>query len=124
MSYTYDQWRQISEAVGDAMQYAHDKALEHPDKADPLWNLDEYVNRIINVVFPSEGVQVDDPENEKLRQLVKDCIGVILSLCADADKLVCEHECPLSVGHEENECKATALMDMARELGIDTIGLI
>ncbi len=48
---TYEQWRAISEAIGDAMEYAHDKAIEHPDKADPLWNLDEYVNRVIEVAF-------------------------------------------------------------------------
>lgn len=62
MSYTYDQWRQVSDAVADAMRYAHDKALEHPDRADPLWNLDEYVNRIISVAFPSKKTQVDETE--------------------------------------------------------------
>ena len=49
--YTYEQWREISEAIGDAMEYAHDRAVEHPDKADPLWNLDEYVNRVLDVAF-------------------------------------------------------------------------
>ena len=49
--YSYEQWREISEAIGDAMEYAHDKAIEHPDKADPLWNLDEYVNRVLEVAF-------------------------------------------------------------------------
>ncbi len=48
---TYEQWRAISEAIGDGMEYAHDKAIEHPDEADPLWNLDEYVNRVIEVAF-------------------------------------------------------------------------
>lgn len=52
--YTYDQWRDISDAVADAMTYAHDKAIEHPDHADPLWNLDEYVNRILKVAFDGE----------------------------------------------------------------------
>lgn len=52
--YTYEQWRAISEAVGDAMEYAHDKAIEHPEVADPLWNLDEYVNRILDIAFPDE----------------------------------------------------------------------
>lgn len=50
-AYTYDQWREVSEAVGDAMEYAHDRAIEHPDKADPLWNLDEYVNRVLEAAF-------------------------------------------------------------------------
>lgn len=49
--YTYEQWREISNAIGDAMQYAHDRAIEHPDKADPLWNLDEYVNRVMVTAF-------------------------------------------------------------------------
>lgn len=49
--YTYEQFRKISDAIGDAMEYAHDKAIEHPDKADPLWNLDEYVNRVLDVAF-------------------------------------------------------------------------
>ena len=48
---TYEQWRAISEAIGDGMEYAHDKAIEYPDKADPLWNLDEYVNRVMEVAF-------------------------------------------------------------------------
>lgn len=52
--YSYEQWREISNAVGDAMEYAHDKAIECPDKADPLWNLDEYVNRILKVAFEGE----------------------------------------------------------------------
>ena len=52
--YTYDQWCEISTAVADAMQYAHDKALEHGDAADPIWNLDEYVNRIIAAAFSKE----------------------------------------------------------------------
>lgn len=52
--YSYEQFREISNAVGDAMQYAHDKAIEHPDAADPLWNLDEYVNRILKVAFEGE----------------------------------------------------------------------
>lgn len=55
-AYTYGQWCDISEAVADAMQYAHDKAIEHPDKADPLWNLDEYVNRILVVAFSGGGI--------------------------------------------------------------------
>lgn len=49
--YSYEQWREISDAIGDAMEYAHDKAIEHPDKADPLWNLDEYVNRVLDTAF-------------------------------------------------------------------------
>lgn len=52
--YSYEQLREISSAVGDAMEYAHDKAIEHPDAADPLWNLDEYVNRILKVAFEGE----------------------------------------------------------------------
>ena len=52
--YSYEQFREISNAVGDAMEYAHDRAIEHPDKADPLWNLDEYVNRILKVAFEGE----------------------------------------------------------------------
>ena len=52
--YSYEQWREISNAVGDAMEYAHDRAIEHPDRADPLWNLDEYVNRILKVAFEGE----------------------------------------------------------------------
>lgn len=52
--YSYGQWREISNAVGDAMEYAHDRAIEHPDAADPLWNLDEYVNRILKVAFEGE----------------------------------------------------------------------
>lgn len=47
--YTYEEWREISNAIGDAMQYAHDKALETPH-ADPLWNMDEYVNRVLDVI--------------------------------------------------------------------------
>lgn len=49
--YSYRQWRDISEAVGDAMQYAHDRAIEHPDRADPLWNMDEYVDRVLEAAF-------------------------------------------------------------------------
>jgi hypothetical protein len=49
--YSYEQFREISNAVGDAMEYAHDRAIEHPDRADPLWSLDEYVNRILKVAF-------------------------------------------------------------------------
>lgn len=52
--YSYKQWREISNAVGDAMEYAHNKAIECPDKADPLWNLDEYVNRILKAAFEGE----------------------------------------------------------------------
>ena len=52
--YSYEQFREISNAVGDAMEYAHDRAIEHPDVADPLWNLDEYVNRILKVAFKGE----------------------------------------------------------------------
>lgn len=52
--YTYEQYREISNAVGDAMEYAHDRAIEHPDKADPFWNLDEYVSRILKVAFEGE----------------------------------------------------------------------
>ena len=52
--YSYEQWRKISDAIGDAMEYAHDKAIEHPDKADPLLNLDEYVNRVLDVAFNGE----------------------------------------------------------------------
>lgn len=51
--YTYEEWRDISNIIGDAMQYAHDRAIEFPDKADPFWNLDEYVNRILNIVYHS-----------------------------------------------------------------------
>lgn len=53
--YSYDQWREISDAVAAAMEYAHDKAIEYPDNADPLWNLDEYVNRILKVAFNVDG---------------------------------------------------------------------
>ena len=49
--YSYEQWRKVSYAIGDAMEYAHDKAIEYPDKADPLWNLDEYVNRVLDIAF-------------------------------------------------------------------------
>ena len=59
LHYTYNQWREISEAVADAMQYAHDKAIEHPDKADPLWNMDEYVDRILDAAFMRGQVTVD-----------------------------------------------------------------
>lgn len=52
--YSYEQLREISNAVGDAMEYAHDRAIEHPDRADPLWSLDEYVNRILKVAFEGE----------------------------------------------------------------------
>ena len=52
--YTYEQWRAISDAVADAMEYAHDKAIEHPDKADPYWNLDEYVERVLMAAFGDE----------------------------------------------------------------------
>lgn len=57
---TYDQWRAISDAIAAAMEYAHDKAMEHPDHADPLWNLDEYVNRVIAVMF--EGARPKGPD--------------------------------------------------------------
>ena len=60
-NYTYEQWREISDAIGDAMQYAHDRAIEHPDKADPLWNLDEYVNRVMATAFG--GPEVDPVED-------------------------------------------------------------
>lgn len=53
-TYTYEQYAVVSDAVGDAMEYAHDKAVELGSKADPLWNLDEYVNRIIEVVSPPD----------------------------------------------------------------------
>ena len=50
-NYTYEQWREISDIVARAMEYAHDRAIEHPEHADPLWNLDEYVNDILEVAF-------------------------------------------------------------------------
>lgn len=59
LRYTYKQWREISEAVADAMQYAHDKAVENPGEADPLWNMDEYVDRILDAVFERGQVTVD-----------------------------------------------------------------
>lgn len=59
--YSYKQWSEISNAVGDAMEYAHDKAIECPDKADPLWNLDEYVNRILKAAFEGETTLGDAP---------------------------------------------------------------
>ena len=59
LQYSYSQWRAISEAVGDAMEYAHDRAIEHPNKADPLWNLDEYVDRILEVAFLRGQVTVE-----------------------------------------------------------------
>ena len=49
--YTYEQWRVISDALADAMESAHDKAVEHPDKAEPYWNLDEYVERVLKAAF-------------------------------------------------------------------------
>ena len=65
-SYSYKQWREISNAVGDAMEYAHNKAIECPDKADPLWNLDEYVNRILKAAFEGEATLGDvDATNEQ-----------------------------------------------------------
>jgi len=51
--YTYRQWVEINDAIGDAMDYAHDRAIEHPDVADPYWNIDEYVNRVLAAVFGS-----------------------------------------------------------------------
>lgn len=52
--YTYNQWKEISDAVAGAMEYAHDKAIEFPDKADPYWNLDEYVERVLKAAFGRE----------------------------------------------------------------------
>ena len=56
--YTYDEWRAISEAVGDAMEYAHEHAVMYPDKADPLWNIDEYVNRVLEVAYGTRDATV------------------------------------------------------------------
>ncbi len=56
--YTYDEWRAINEAVGDAMEYAHEHAVMHPDKADPLWNIDEYVNRVLKVAYGPKAATV------------------------------------------------------------------
>ena len=50
--YTPEQWRAVSDAVAAAMEYAHERAIEHPDQADPLWNLDEYVNKVMEIAFP------------------------------------------------------------------------
>jgi hypothetical protein len=57
--YAYDEWRAISEAVGDAMEYAHEHAVMYPDKADPLWNIDEYVNRVLEVAYGTKDATVD-----------------------------------------------------------------
>jgi hypothetical protein len=50
--YSYEQWRAVSDAVASAMEYAHDKAIECPEHADPLWNLDEYVNKVMEAMLP------------------------------------------------------------------------
>jgi hypothetical protein len=65
--YSYEQWREISNAVGDAMEYAHNKAIECPDRADPLWNLDEYVNRILKAAFEG-GATLGDADATATRQ--------------------------------------------------------
>lgn len=65
--YSYEQWREISNAVGDAMEYAHNKAIECPDEADPLWNLDEYVNRILKAAFEG-GATLGDADATGERQ--------------------------------------------------------
>lgn len=57
--YTYDEWRAINEAVGDAMEYAHEHAVMYPDKADPLWNIDEYVNRVLEVAYGPKDATID-----------------------------------------------------------------
>ena len=50
--YSYEQWRAVSNAVASAMEYAHDRAIECPEHADPLWNLDEYVNKVMAALSP------------------------------------------------------------------------
>lgn len=50
--YSYEQWCAVSDAVASAMEYAHDRAIECPEHADPLWNLDEYVNKVMAALSP------------------------------------------------------------------------
>lgn len=94
--YSYEQWREISNAVGDAMEYAHNKAIECPDKADPLWNLDEYVNRILKVAFKGEATLGDvDATSERQRDAVevvrcRDCEGAT-DHCEGMDVYWCEY---------------------------------
>lgn len=57
--YTYEQWRAISEIVGNAMEYAHDVAIRHPDKADPCWDLSNYVDQILEVAFGEHEAKLD-----------------------------------------------------------------
>lgn len=66
LQYTYQQWREISDAVGDAMQYAHDRAIENHGEADPLWNMDEYVNRILDAAFARGQVTVESSRYDEL----------------------------------------------------------
>lgn len=49
--YTYYQWEAIGDAIGDAMRHAHDMATEHPEEADPLCDLSEYVSRVLDAAF-------------------------------------------------------------------------
>ncbi len=56
---TYEQWRAINEIVGNAMEYAHDVAIMHPDKADPCWDLSNYVDQILEVAFGEHEAKLD-----------------------------------------------------------------
>lgn len=57
--YTLEQWRAVSDAVASAMEYAHDKAMECPEHADPLWNLDEYVSKVMAAMSPEPATMVE-----------------------------------------------------------------
>lgn len=55
--YTYEQWRAVTDAISDAMGYAHDKAAECDGVSDPLWNLDDYVKRVLNATFGTTAME-------------------------------------------------------------------
>lgn len=90
--YSYDQWREISDAVADAMEYAHDKAIEFPDKADPYWNMDEYVSRIMKVAFDA-GPTLECSECRPMSKRERDGMPYL------NDEIVCS-ECGCRLTHQ------------------------
>ena len=123
--YSYKQWREISNAVGDAMEYAYNKAIECPDNwADPLWNLDEYVNRILKAAFEGEATLGDTDatptrqgdadlaaENTKLRELVRDYHRFADAMCAERDCDGCSQR-------DEGACERGVLTSRECVLGV------
>ena len=81
--YTYDEWRAINEAVGDAMEYAHEHAVMYPDKADPLWNIDEYVNRVLEVAYGPKDATTGAGTCRNIAELNREGVSGYFFVCSE-----------------------------------------